>query len=59
MEDIPGTAGKMEEGRFKLPLEVKDSFTERGNDFCKMVLVGEERRRQERKRVCGGHTAHV
>lgn len=49
----------MEEGRFKLHLEVKGSFSEKGNDFCKMVLVGEERRKQERKRVWGGHTAQV
>lgn len=41
----------MEEGLCKVPLEVKGSFTEEENDFCKMVLVAEERRRQKRERV--------
>lgn len=48
-----------------LPLEVKGSFTGKESDFCKMVVVGEERRRQERKMyvcVCvwgGPPGAHV
>lgn len=38
------------EGVFRLPLEVKDGFTEKENDFVD-GLVGEERRRQESIRV--------